>query len=704
MGLTESTSSTRGEQIGSEDEDTQKRAAISPIQTNNHQKQELSLQENSHRPGEQANPTEPIISTETPELAEEIEFSQEASLPPTAANASSESETPPAEKPRETNENKPEIPWQSPAPSRKNIIPSRRTVFEQNAHSQHIVKKSAFSAENQQTNFFGSDEALERSKGAERDQEKLDLSEQATSALPLPPRSMPDNPPAEQTARTKHKLQNNEEKMPEIANSNRHRSSPLNEQEPLARRASAPMEESGRSDEIDTQILPTPAISSAQSELPTTPLPVVQPTNLEKRRDTQLTRGKASLLTLFLIIVVINATIAGFGQFFGPQGWGSVFNSSTNSSGNLLDQIRKQLKQTPTPGATVQTTPAPLTPEQIVNALVSQMTLEQKLGQMMIVQFYGQTYTPQLDAMIRQYHIGGVLFFQFNIGSKAQLKSLTTEMQQSADLPLIVSVDQEGGTVDRFVNLDGAQPSAESIGLTGDPNNAYKQGVQDAKNLASYGFNLNLAPVVDVHNVYNEQLYLRTYGDNPATVTQMAGAYLEGLQKSGKVMGTLKHFPGLGDVGDDPHTRPPDLTRSLQDLNSIDWAPYRNLINQGNVYAVMVTHEYVQALDNKEPSSLSPQVIGILRNQLHFNGVIITDGLTMQSITNYYTPGQAAAKAIEAGDDILMGAESPNSVAAMINGIKQAMSTGAITEERINESVRRILLFKYQMGLLQIHS
>jgi beta-N-acetylhexosaminidase len=330
------------------------------------------------------------------------------------------------------------------------------------------------------------------------------------------------------------------------------------------------------------------------------------------------------------------------------------------------------------------------------------MSLDEKLGQMMMVQFVGQSYSTDLSTMINQYHVGSVLYFQFNIGSKSQLSGLNSQMQHDASLPLLIAVDQEGGTVDRLINLDGAQPSASQIGASGNPKKAYQQGVKDAKNLAAYGFNLNLAPVVDVNNVYNWQLQGRTYGSTPTTVSEFAEQYLTGLQQSGKVLGTLKHFPGLGDVSTDPHYGLPALTRSLSNLNAIDWAPYRTLINQGHVYSIMVTHEIVDAVDKTQPSSLSPKVIGILRNQLHFQGVIITDSLTMDSIHNFYTYGEAAAKAVEAGDDILMGADSPSTLAQMITGIKQAMSSGAITQQQIDASVSRILLFKYEMGLLHL--
>jgi beta-N-acetylhexosaminidase len=159
----------------------------------------------------------------------------------------------------------------------------------------------------------------------------------------------------------------------------------------------------------------------------------------------------------------------------------------------------------------------------------------------------------------------------------------------------------------------------------------------------------------------------------------------------------------LGDVGVDPHVGVPQLTRSQSDLQQIDWAPYRTLIQQGNVHAIMVTHELVEAVDGTKPSSLSNKVVtGILRNQLGFQGVVMTDSLTMESISADYSEGQAAALSVEAGCDLLMGASTPSDVATMIQGIKQAMNDGQISQQRIDDSVRRILMMKYQMGLLAL--
>ena len=416
-----------------------------------------------------------------------------------------------------------------------------------------------------------------------------------------------------------------------------------------------------------------------------------------------ISRGRAILFVAFLVILILNAVNLGSTQFLGPQGWAYVLGGpTTNSNQNPLDIVKRLIQKTPVVGATVQ---AHMTAAQYIDLLVKNMTLDQKLGQMMIVQFVGPSYSLDISTMISQYNVGAVLIFAANnnIQSKPQLKGLIQQMQHSSAIPMTVAIDQEGGTVDRLINLDGPRPSATSIGATNNPINAYNEGVRDANDLSYYGINLNLAPVVDVNNVYNPQMYLRTFGNNPTTVTQMAEAYLKGLQKSGKVLGTLKHFPGLGDVTTDPHSGVPHLDRSESDLMKIDWAPYKAMIQQGNVYSVMVTHEIVQAVDSSIPSSLSYKVVtGILRNQLGFQGVIMTDSLTMEGILAYYTESEAAALAVEAGDDVLMGATTPSDVAAMVTGLKQAVTSGQISEQRIDDSVRRILTLKYQMGLLHI--
>src|SRR6266576_3551636 len=402
-------------------------------------------------------------------------------------------------------------------------------------------------------------------------------------------------------------------------------------------------------EKIDTFKLPAQAEMGITQDTPTTPL--------KTQQRPGITRGKAILYISLLIIVLLNALNLGYAQFIGPQGWAFVIGGPvTTGNDNPLAIIKKELHHGLTPGVTAEATPQ-LTPQQYINLVVQNMTLDQKLGQMMIVQFVGPTYSLDISTMISQYHVGAVLLFTVNnnISDKVQLKELIQQIQSNNSIPMIVAIDQEGGTVDRLQALDGPRPSATDIGAINDPNKDTAAGIRDAQDLTSYGFNLNLAPVVDVSNIYNQQLYGRTYGNNAALVTKMAQAYLQGLQQ------------------------------------------------HGNVRAIMVTHEIVHAIDSSIPSSLSYKVVtGILRNELGFQGVIMTDSLTMEGINAYSTVDQAAAVAVEAGSDLLMGASTPADVASMIQGIKQAIDSGMISQQRIDDSVRRILMLKYQMGLLPI--
>ncbi len=489
-----------------------------------------------------------------------------------------------------------------------------------------------------------------------------------------------------------------------------------NEQEDTAKRRVAKVPITPIPPSENTHILPapiTPMPTDAPEEeaikeiAPLELVPVNPPRgDHDPKPQTPMPRGRAIFLAALLLVLVFNATSLGSAQFIGAQGWAYVLGGPGNTNDpNLLKNIVNQLHQHATPGATTGATRS-VTPQQYINLIVQNMTLNQKLGQMMIVQFTGPDYGLDISTMVTQYNVGAVLIFSANnnIHDKLQLHNLITQMQNnSVPIPLAVAIDQEGGTVDRLINLDGRRPSATSIGQTNNPANAMAEGVLDANDLSYYGINLNLAPVVDVTNVYNPQLYLRTYGNNVTLVTTMAEAYLHGLQQSGKVLGTLKHFPGLGDVGADPHNSIPYLNRSQSQLEAIDWAPYRSLIRQGNVHAIMVTHEIVTQIDSKNPSSLSYKLVtGILRNELGFQGVIMTDSLTMEGITAYYSESQAAALAVEAGSDLLMGATSPRQVEDMINGIKQAINNGSISMQRIDNSVRRMLMMKYEMGLLHI--
>jgi beta-N-acetylhexosaminidase len=434
-------------------------------------------------------------------------------------------------------------------------------------------------------------------------------------------------------------------------------------------------------------------------------IPVYQPTQSKqtlKQQGLSISRKKALLFIALLGIILLQSIARGSLQFTGAQGWNYILYGNPADTANT--KVLEEITHHPTSSKTANT----LTPQQYIKLIVSNLSVDQKIGQMMMVQFVGPDYSVSLDTMIKQYHVGSVLLFYANgnIIDQGQLKALTQQIQQASPiLPMGISIDQEGGTVDRLSKLDGTQPSEAAIGATNDPNQARASGLQVAQNLASYGININLAPVVDVDNDPASELHYdaRTYGTDADTVTKMAGSYLQGLQQSGKVIGTLKHFPGLGDVGTDPHTGLPSLQRTKSELEQIDWAPYRTLIKSGEVHSIMVTHEIVPAIDPDRPASLSPKLVtDILRKEMGFQGIIMTDSLTMDSIAEYYTPEQAAVDAVEAGSDIIMGANSTDDVATMVSAIKEAVASGTIPQSSIDQSVQRILMMKYQLGLLTI--
>lgn len=341
---------------------------------------------------------------------------------------------------------------------------------------------------------------------------------------------------------------------------------------------------------------------------------------------------------------------------------------------------------------------------QYVNSLISHMTLDEELGQMIMIGFSETQMDDALAYQIQQLHVGSAILYAFNIQNGPQMKALVAGMQADATTPLIIATDQEGGEVNRLQSVIGLTPSAAMIGATGNPNLARQRGEQDAQALAQLGINLDLAPVVDVLQTSGGDVQSRTFGTTASVVTTMAGAYLSGLQQSGQVAGTLKHFPGLGDVPVDPHETLYTLNRSKADLERIDWAPYRALLATGQVHAIMSTHIILSAIDPTRPASLSePVLTGILRNELGFDGVIITDGIYMHALQNY-SLDQIALYAVQAGNDIICSTYSIQSTEEVIATLRNAVQDGQLSKAHIDASVRRILLLKLQLGLLNAPS
>jgi beta-N-acetylhexosaminidase len=260
--------------------------------------------------------------------------------------------------------------------------------------------------------------------------------------------------------------------------------------------------------------------------------------------------------------------------------------------------------------------------------------------------------------------------------------------------------DLEGGVVDRLQPYLGWRPGAPDMAATGDPSFAQQQGERTARDLRSFSLNADLAPDVDVALTLGPDQRGRTFGSGPQPVITYAGAWLAGLQSQG-VVGCLKHFPGLGAATVDAHGSIPEIDRTRAQIEETELAPYRALIGSGQVQMVMSTDLLMPALDPNMPAELSrPIVTGILRNELHFQGVAVTDALYM--VAERWPLAQAAVMAFEAGNDMIMAPRTPGMVQEVRDGMKQALAGGGMTMQQVNASVQRILLLKLEQGLLPI--
>jgi len=341
---------------------------------------------------------------------------------------------------------------------------------------------------------------------------------------------------------------------------------------------------------------------------------------------------------------------------------------------------------------------------QYIDQMIAHMTLDEELGQMIIVQFTGDTFNSDLQYMLVNQHAGGTILYASNVQTIAQTQALDAASQAHAQIPLFISTDQEGGLVNRLKPITGGRPSAQQIGDSNNPNLAHQQGTSDGQILSQLGINLNLAPVVDVQTISNSATIIptRMFGTTAAKVVTFAGDYLVSLQDQG-VIGCLKHWPGLGAATVDPHDALPIFNRSQANLNNIDFAPYRALIAQGDVDMIMSTHELVPAYDPNLPATVSPIMIDqVLRHDLGYQGVVITDGLYMGALAQRWTVAQAAVLAVIAGNDLLLGPWNHVEVQKVLDALHAAINSGQITKARIDLSMQRILALKIKYGLITV--
>ncbi len=348
--------------------------------------------------------------------------------------------------------------------------------------------------------------------------------------------------------------------------------------------------------------------------------------------------------------------------------------------------------------------------QQLAYLNVQNMSLDTEIGQIMMVAYPENSYSASLDTMIHNLHAGSVILFQHQINSQAQTKADTTKMQQRADLPLLIATDEEGGYVQRLSTVYPPRPSAYQIGQTNSTTFAAEQGTQTAHDLLSLGINTDLAPDVDVSasNGYigSQQ---RSFGATAAHVIQYAGPYIKALQTGGAIA-TLKHFPGLGGASAtaNPHQVFVTVNHTQAQVNAIDLAPFKQFINTTDKMEqpglIMATDELVPSIDPTYIAELSPTFITkVLRQQLGYQGVAVTDDLTMLGVQvhgRHIGLAQAGVMALQAGDDILLGVYNVASMEAMIQALKDALNNGTISKSRLDEAATRVLTLKMERHLI----
>ena len=335
-----------------------------------------------------------------------------------------------------------------------------------------------------------------------------------------------------------------------------------------------------------------------------------------------------------------------------------------------------------------------LSPEEKVDKLVANMSDADKVGQLLMIGIHGKTLNDDAKFMLNEYRVGGIILFDRNMESKNQVKSLITDINKtgkSAGLtPLFIGIDQEGGAVARMEDQLIKVPPAEELGK--EPiEQAVSLAKQSGTELKDLGFNINFAPVADLGLTYG-----RSFSTNPDDVVRYASAVGKAYDEAG-LWYSYKHFPGIGKTDVDLHADTSVVPVSKETLLNEDTKVFVDLIKQSepNTYAIMVSHAMYPQIDADHPSSLSKAIItDWLRKDMGYNGVVVTDDMDMGALAKHYTFGDMAVQSILAGSDILLVCHEYEHMQEAYNGLMKAVKDGRISKERLDKSVKRILLMK----------
>jgi beta-N-acetylhexosaminidase len=323
------------------------------------------------------------------------------------------------------------------------------------------------------------------------------------------------------------------------------------------------------------------------------------------------------------------------------------------------------------------------------------MTLREKIGQLFMLGFMGTDVTPELAALLKEYRPGGLILFARNLQTPEQIIALTNKAQAAAGpLPLLIAIDQEGGRVSRLPAGFTIFPPCAMLGRCGSADLAYRAARVTAAELRAVGVNMNMAPVLDVDsNPANPIIGDRAFGKTAEEVSRLGQAVIAGLQDS-QVVACGKHFPGHGDTIADSHLELPVVNVPLERLQAVEIPPFRHAIQHG-VASVMTAHVLYPALDPDLPATISRTILtGLLRQQLGFNGLVLTDDLEMRAIIDHYGIADASVRAFMAGADVLLICKDQDREVAAMEAMEAAVNDGTIPYARLDASLGRIRQLK----------
>ncbi|WP_156920550.1 beta-N-acetylhexosaminidase [Thermicanus aegyptius] len=334
------------------------------------------------------------------------------------------------------------------------------------------------------------------------------------------------------------------------------------------------------------------------------------------------------------------------------------------------------------------------------------MSLEEKIGQLLLVGIEGTEVDEKTRDLLGKYHVGGFILYERNVKGAEQLLALLNRLKAlnhmengEKAIPLFLSVDEEGGKISRMPKEFTPLPANRKIGMINRVDFSYKIGRIIAKVLSSFGYNMDFAPVLDINsNPKNPVIGDRSFGDQVKVVTTLGVKTMEGIQ-AGKVIPVVKHFPGHGDTSVDSHDELPRVGKSLEELKTFELLPFKRAM-ENKADAVMVSHILLPEIDPDYPSSMSKKVIfHLLRQALHFEGVVITDDMTMGAIVKNFPIEKAAVQAVLAGSDLILVAHGHKEEVKVYEALKKAVEAGILSIERVDESLYRILSLKEKYQL-----